>query len=189
MKVSGGRTALFNIPTVLGLILLIGHQVPAKAQPASNTDADCKTYVQKFYDFYMKDCQKQSKESSDIRAIKNKNFSFSEELKTQLKADDAAAAKSPGEIVGLDFDPFMNCQDQPERYKAEKVSHKGNHYLVSVYSYTGGKREAKPAVTPELVLQGKQWTFVNFHYGQSDIPENENLLLILKALRAERAKH
>jgi hypothetical protein len=189
MKFSGGWTALIYIPTVLALILLAGHLPQARGQNPHATDAACKAYVQKFFDYYLKEAGRESKETADIRAIKSKNFAFSEELKTQLKADDAAAAKSPGEIVGLDFDPFLNSQEQPEHYVAEKVSHKGDHYLVSVYSVSGGKKEAKPAVTPELELKNKQWTFVNFHYDKSDVPDNENLLLILKALRAERAKH
>ncbi len=189
MKFSGGRTALTYITTVLVLILLVGHLPKALSQSPPATDAACKAYVQKFYDYYWKEAGRESKESADIRAIKNKNFAFSEELKTQLKADDAAAAKSPGEIVGLDFDPFLNSQEEPERYVAKKVSHKGDHYLVSVYTTSGGKKEAKPAVTPELELKNKQWIFVNFHYEKSNIPENENLLLILKALRAERAQH
>jgi len=189
MKFSGGRTALTYMSMVLVSILLVGYLPQALGQNPPAPDAACKAYVQKFYDYYLKEVGKESKETADIRAIKSKNFAFSEELKMQLKADDAAAAKSPGEIVGLDFDPFLNAQDQPEHYVAEKVSQKGDHYLVSVYSVSGGKKEAKPAVTPELELKNKQWTFVNFHYGKSDIPDNENLLLILKTLRAERAKH
>jgi hypothetical protein len=189
MKLSGGRIALTFVPTVLVLILLVGQLPQALSQNAPTPDAACKAYVQKFYDYYLKEAGRESKESADMRAIKSKTFAFSEELKSQLKADEAAAAKSPGEIVGLDFDPFLNAQDLMQHYVAENVSHKGDNFLVSVYAVSDGKKEAKPAVTPELALKNNQLTFVNFHYGKSDTPDNENLLLVLKALRAERAKH
>lgn len=120
--------------------------------------------------------------------MNNKNYAFSAELRKRLKEDADASAKSPGEIVGLDFDPFANCQDSPSRYVAAKVSSVGKSYLVDVYSIDGGKRSAQPAVTPELVRENGKWVFVNFHYGKTNIPENENLLSVLKALAESRAQ-
>ena len=189
MKFSNG-SATSTVMTAIAALVLIACQAPqAFGQKPCATDAECKAYVQKFFDYYVREASKDSKESADIRAINNKQFAFSQELQTQLKADDAAAVKSPGEIVGLDFDPFLNSQEQPAHCQAEKVTHTGDRYLVAVYSTLDGKKETKPNVTPELQLKNGQWTFVNFHYGKSNIPQNENLLLVLKALRAERTGH
>jgi hypothetical protein len=44
-------------------------------------------------------------------AIKTKSSVFSPQLALALKEDSAAQAKAEGEIVGLDFDPFLNSQD------------------------------------------------------------------------------
>jgi hypothetical protein len=189
MKFTGRRQAMHGATLAFGLMLISGLQMQARAQTPAGTDAACKAYVQKFYDYYVKESNKESKGSPDIRAIQNKDFAFSQELKTQLKEDNAASAKSAGEIVGLDFDPFLNSQEQPERYVVKEITHKGDHYLAAVYTTMGGKKEAKPAVTPELTFRDNQWTFVNFHYGKSDIPENENLLLILKVLKKDRTSH
>jgi hypothetical protein len=187
MKLSNTRTAVFAAfkLAILSSILVAGSSQRALAQDAAALDGECKSYVQKFYDYYVKESGHDSKASLDVRALKNKSFSFSPELNSKIMADNAAASKSPGEIVGLDFDPFLNSQENPGKYVAEKVSHKGDRYLVTVYQINGGKKESKPAVTPELEYKNKHWTFVNFHYVGNE-PANENLLSILKILKAER---
>jgi hypothetical protein len=57
-----------------------------------------------------------------------------------LKEDLAASKKSPGEIVGLDFDPFLNAQDIAERYLVGKITPKGDHYWVEVFGVWGGRK-------------------------------------------------
>lgn len=159
----------------------------AKA-PGGDLKKSCHDYVQRFYDYYIAGIEKTEPLMPEQRALNNKNYAFSPELRKRLKEDAEASAKSPGEIVGLDFDPFANCQDSPGRYVAAKVSSVGRSYLVDVYGIDGGKRSAQPAVTPELVYEKGKWVFVNFHYGKTNIPENENLLSVLKALAASRAQ-
>jgi hypothetical protein len=41
---------------------------------------------------------------------------------------------------------------------------------------------------PELAFENGKWVFTNFHYGDSDIPANENLLSVLQQLKKERDK-
>jgi len=59
---------------------------------------------------------------------------------------------------------------------------------VEVFGFWNGKRAAKPDVVPELAWEKGNWVFTNFHYEKSNIPENENLLSVLKALKKEQAK-
>ena len=91
--------------------------------------------------------------------------------------------------MGLDFDPFLNAQDPSEHYVLRDVSVKDGRCSVEVYSVTSGKKSAKKFVIPELMFKSGQWVFMNFHYGKSKRAEDENLLSILKTLRADRQKY
>jgi hypothetical protein len=144
--------------------------------------------VQIFYDLYAKLARQENKESSDTLAVKQKKANFSPELVRRLKDDADASAKVSSEIVGLDFDPFLNAQDIGERYTVGKVTKKGPNYLAEVYGSWNGKKSVKPDVTPELSNQGGHWIFENFHYQHTNIPENENLLSVLSTLKKDREK-
>lgn len=124
-----------------------------------------------------------------IQGWNPKRANFSPELMRQLKEDAAAQAKVTGEIVGLDFDPILFSQNPGQRYIAGNVTPKGDRYWVDVYGVWDGKKSAKPSVVPELIYRNGKWVFVNFHYGHSKFPENENLLSVLKVLRENRKKY
>jgi len=108
--------------------------------------------------------------------------SLDSELACALEADSAAQANALGEIVGLDFDPFLNTQDPYDRYAVGKVTRKGQRCLVDVYGVHSGKRSDRPDVVPELVRRHGSWVFMNFHYPR----ERTDLLSILKRLRQKR---
>jgi Protein of unknown function (DUF3828) len=157
--------------------------------PATNATADdsasCRAFVQKFYDWYVAKSNAPTSVSSTLEtALKARSGDFSPELCKRIKEDNAAAAKSPGEIVGLDFDPILNTQESATPYKADKVSVKGSSFLIDVYSIEGGKKSAQPVVQPELSHSNGAWQFVNFHYKVDK--KDDDLLNILKALRQER---
>ena len=105
-----------------------------------------------------------------------------------LEEDLAASKKSPGEIVGLDFDPFLNAQDIAERYLVGKITPKGDHYLVEVFGVWAGQKNSNPDVVPELAFENGQWIFTNFHYGKTSIPVNENLVSVPQILKKDRRK-
>jgi hypothetical protein len=122
-------------------------------------------------------------------ALKVKGSQFSAELLKELKADSAAQAKDPGEIVGLDFDPILSTNAEPHKgYVVGKAVPKGKTFWVEVYGVDGNKRTLQPVASPEVAYAKGRWQFVNFHYGVTKIPENENLLSILKVLRRDREK-
>ena len=129
-----------------------------------------------------------SPDKSIQTAFKHRGSSFAPALKKQIEADEAASAASPGEVVGLDFDPFLNAQDIPDRCIVGKVTPKGDSYSVEVFEVFSGKKEAKPAVVPELVFKDGQWIFTNFVYPR-DNGKSDNLLSVLKDLAAERTKY
>jgi hypothetical protein len=163
-----------------------------QSQTAPSQPSDCGPFVQQFYNWYLARqdvlMKRNNRESALEAALRERRSSFSPELVKGLKEDLAASKKSPGEIVGLDFDPFLNAQDIAERYIVGNVARKGDHYWVEVFGVWNGQKNSKPDVIPELALENGHWIFTNFHYGKTDIPVNENLISILEVLKKDRQK-
>jgi len=169
----------------LGFILTASCLVAGQAAKPANTEASCRSFVQAFYTWYLPKGSRSAGGRSWKDVVRYKSATFSPELFRQLKEDYAASAKNKDEIVGLDFDPILNSQDPCSRYVAEKVTAKGDGYLVEVFGVCEGKKSKTVDITPEVVFKDGQWMFVNFHYGTG---KDENLLSILKQLRDDRAK-
>ena len=143
----------------------------------------CRSFVREFYKWYTQDDGKWGYDD----ALKRRRGSFSAELVRRLQEDRAAQARTPGEITGLDFDPFINAQDLAQEYRVGKVTRRGKSYLAQVFGIWNGKKSVKPDVTPELVFTRGRWVFVNFHY-EALPKEQSNLLRVLELYRKDRAK-
>lgn len=182
----------FNAAISRGFLFFLATSC-ALAQDSGSFSPDmqksCRDSVQAFYDWYVPKALKNSEMPASDLALRYKAALFSPDLLRALREDSQAQAKAKGEIVGLDFDPFLNAQDPSEHYVLRDVSVKDGRCSVEVYSVTSGKKSAKTAVIPELMFKSGQWVFMNFHYGKSKRAEDENLLSILKTLRADRQKY
>ncbi len=189
IKKSLSRLAYFSLALLViltaGLVTVLVTAESAQAQSALSG----KGFVQSFYTWYIPEMTKNVPVPSNERILKVRASSFSPELLAMLKEDLVESAKVPGEIVGLDFDPYTNGQETPTRYLAGKVIPKGKSYWVEVFDLSDGKKSKVPAVIPEIKFVKGQWIFTNFHYAKTHIPENENLISILKALKASRLKY
>jgi hypothetical protein len=126
---------------------------------------------------------KENKEPSSDIAIRIKPALFSARLLAALREDSAAAAKSPGYIVGIDFDPFLNSQDPEEHYKVGKIDRRDGSCWVEIYGIRNGIQPPAPDVTAEIARSNNTWKFVNFHYS-----DNSDLLGVLKQLKIDREK-
>jgi len=147
----------------------------------------CKEFVLQFYNWYDVIADKPGSEPTVNSALKNKQMYFSPYLYRLLQEDTEAQSKVADEIVGIDFDPFLNTNSSPyDKYVAGNVLQKGDHFWVQMYGVNSGRRSDKPVVVPELARLADKWQFVNFHYGKTDFPVNENLLSILNMLRKNR---
>ncbi|MGC1323702.1 MAG: hypothetical protein WA849_16100 [Candidatus Udaeobacter sp.] len=184
-----------KLPRTFIALILFSFSVGALQAQTPTTPSqpkDCGSFVQQFYNWYVAKenalMKRNSLESALEVTLREKRSSFSPELVKGLKEDLAASKKSPGEIVGLDFDPFLNAQDIAERYLVGKVTPKGDHYWVEVFGVWGGQKNSNPDVVPELAFEDGQWIFTNFHYGKTDIPVNENLVSVLQILKKDRPK-
>jgi len=173
----------------LVFVLMATSSIPRVEAQNTPIEASCRNFVQAFYSWYNVPAAKAGQERSPESAIKEKGSAFDPELLRRLNDDFAAQAKVQGELVGLDFDPFLATNAEPHKhYVVGKIHPKAGAYWVEVFGIDSGKKTAKPVVEPELRYKDKHWQFVNFHYEISKFPENENLLSILKALREEREK-
>ena len=159
-----------------------GKSAARAAQSPQDPAASCRTFVQGFYTWYV---PKHGVED----VLKYRRSAVSPELARALKEDLQASAKNSDEIVGLDFDPFLNAQDTAERYVVGKVTPKGDTFWAEIHRMESGKRVKEPDVTAEVACKEGKCFFVNFHYGKTEQAENENLLSVLKTLKKEREKH
>ena len=110
----------------LCLFLAMSSLLMAQDKQPLDLQKSCKTYVQSFYAWYTSKAAQQKESSDWDRVLKSKRFTLSPELRRGLKEDADASAKSTDGIVGLDFDPFLDAQDEAERYVTGKVTVKGD---------------------------------------------------------------
>ncbi len=167
----------------LACLLALSGAMPLQAAPSSEAES-CRAFVQSFYTWYV---PANGREPNWSSLFGEKKSVFAPRLFQSLKADTDAQAKVDGEIVGLDFDPFLNSQDPSRKYVAGKISQKKDLYFVDIHSVSAGKKSAKPDLVAELKRIDGKWKFVNFHYGKSEYPENDNLVSVLKCLAETRA--
>ena len=70
-----------------------------------------------FYKWYVPIVISKNSAHSLQIAMEKQGSQFESGLLAALKEDVAAQAAAKGEIVGLDFDPFLNTQDPAESYE------------------------------------------------------------------------
>jgi hypothetical protein len=150
------------------------------------SQASCRNSVQSFYDWYLPRLMREVRTPAMKRALNARSSYFSPQLRRGLTADLAASAKSPDEIVGLDFDPFVNSQDPAARYVVKKAYRVERGYRVEVHGVIDGKANEAPDVIPEVVLSHGHWMFVNFHYPAEGTEPKTDLLKVLRVLRDSR---
>lgn len=184
MKVGWRRVAWMIVLALLFVEVSAAQNKPVKPQPKT-----CKQFVQGFYDWYMRQMKREKDGPAYEYTLKNKGEYFSVALLSALREDLRASAANADEIVGLDFDPFLNTQDPAERYVLGSAEAKGDKCLAEIFESRGGKKSENPVVVAEARRKNTDWIFVNFHYGASQGPVDENLLSLLNKLSAERKKN
>jgi len=172
------------------IAVLVLYPQCAQAQVAASDQREsCRKFVQEFYDWYVsiESRKPPPHQPSAQEIVLGRRAEFlSPVLLAALKEDEAASAKNPDDIVGLDFDPYLNAQDIAGAYTAGQPVLQGNTYRVPIYQVRGKIQASKPLLFAELSLSGVHWQFVNFHYDVDGKPYD--LLSMLKSLREEREK-
>src|SRR6266851_5844884 len=121
----------WSVLFVLGASCLLSAQ-EKKSEP-QDAQKSCRVFVQQFYDWYVSETHKENAMHSWDLALKQKGYAFSPELRRELTEDSEAQAKAVGEIVGLDFDPFLNSQDPSEHFVVGEIRRSNDRYFVEVY--------------------------------------------------------
>jgi len=140
----------------------------AMAQAPSGADEiSCRRFAQAFYDWYAPFTQKRLNGPAWDVALQHNADAFAPDLLQALKLDTEAQAQANGEIVGIDFDPFVGSQDPAGRYEARRVTLQENRCSVEVWraspNDTAAKSE-KPEALAELIRDKGHWRFSNFRY-------------------------
>jgi hypothetical protein len=145
--------------------------------------ASARRFVQDFYDWYTpKALSYKNGPASDL-AIKSKSALFNPQLVHALRNDSAARAKARGDIVGLDFDPFLNTQDPEEHYWVGRIESNGDSFTAGICSLAAAKSPTKTCVDVKLERLQRGWRIANFIY-----PNGHDLLGILKQLQQARMR-
>lgn len=179
-----------NLAASLLLVCALTAVNPAWAgsDPAPAQRRTPKEFVQAFYNWYVSSSGNEGDVRGTETVLKQKKQFLDATLYRELSEDEKAAAGSPGEIVGLDFDPFVAANGLIyNKYVTGPAKLDGGKYRVPVYGIESGKRTAKPVLEAEVATRNGQCVFTNFHYGKSEFPQNENLLSVLATLRKDRA--
>lgn len=104
---------------------------------------------------------------------------FAPELAALLNADLRAAAEKPDEIVGLDFDPLTDAQDDRERYEVGAAV--ANRSMTRAGVPVTFRNEGENRVVRfDLTYTGRAWRIANIRYPHG------NLVSILRRLAADR---
>ena len=164
---------------------LDGQQTTA----SNNVQRSCREFVISFYNWYVTNVF--TKPNGWLGPVlRYRSSAFSPDLRRVLKEYAQGPIERQVEIDRLDFDPFLNAQDNPDSFEARSVTQKGDRYFVELYFVWSGKPNAKPKVIPELTLLNGRWQFANFNYG------NDNMVGILKQIleesrrsKASKTKH
>jgi hypothetical protein len=91
---------------------------------------------------------------------------FAPDLLALLDADARKQAATPDEVVGLDFDPVINAQEEATRYKVSGVERDGDASIVTVSVYFGTEHRT---VRVRLEPFGTSWRIANFLYEEGDL--------------------
>jgi len=178
---------------VLGIVCCLSSLLSGAlyAQDQAATADSARDFVQQFYRWYVPLALGNHHEPSANIALRSKKTDFSPELAQALQHDFDAQAKVKDDIVGLDFDPFLNTQDSCARFELGRVTQVKTGYRVEVFGICAGKKSTVADVAPELTWANGHWEFVNFYYPNQmkDDPKNANLLAQLKMLEELRQKH
>ena len=150
----------------------------------ASAEQSCREFAQSFYDWYVPATQAPGASAEIV--TQRKAALLSPSLLRALSADFAAQARAKGELVGLDFDPFVGSQDPADHYTARNTKVDGDDCLVEVWRDSPNDTAAKsnqPEVVAELANADGRWRFVNFRYPAV----TDDLLSTLKRLRQDRS--
>lgn len=173
LTLAGGRRPAAGL---FALALLFGASAPsspalaagaqkkgAAAAKKSATDAPSRAAVA-VVDALYKDHFKHQQNWTET--FKRNRDAMAPSLLAMLDADEKRQAANPDEIVGIDFDPLTNAQEEAVRYRVDGATPEGSDMVVAVSVYFGpDPMKVRVKVAPD----GASWRIANIIYPESDL--------------------
>lgn len=170
------------VRAIIGSLLVVAGQTTSNY--AQEPPESVAKFVRTFYDWYVPLANSLQRTAPSNLVLEQRAGILDSQLLHGLVDDSAAQARAPGEIVGLDFDPFLAAQDPCERYEVGRATRRGRSYWVDIFAVCDGKRDKRPDVVAEVLGTKRSWVFVNFRYPK----ERSDLLTVLRRLRRNRQR-
>ncbi|HQR39075.1 MAG TPA: DUF3828 domain-containing protein [Blastocatellia bacterium] len=148
---------------VVVLALAVAAVVSPAAQGAAATP---KQMVTTLYQYHFA-----HKQRWDLTFKRYRSY-FSKDLLALFDDNDKRQAASPDEVVGLDFDPITDSQEEASGYAVTGVTSDGASAVVTVRVRTGTEHRD---VRVQFGKEGAAWKITNVLY------DEENLATILKS--------
>jgi hypothetical protein len=162
--------------------------ISAAAQDRSGSQdiRSCSRFTAKFFRWYAPLTQMRLDGPAFRLAIEQKPAAFAPELLRALQIDAQAQAKAKGEIVGIDFDPFVGSQDPTDHYAIRNATERGNTCTVEVWRDSTHDNAANPQHPDAIAELGFSagWQFTDFKYPGV----NADLIQTLASLEKQREK-
>ncbi len=162
----------------VGFLALTAH---AQAQESTS----CRQFAQGFYSWYVSIIHEQLNGPAFDVVLRERSYVLSPGLLRALKTDSEAQRHAQGEIVGIDFDPFVGGQDPADRYDLRNVTIKGGKCFIEVWRASPNDKSAK-SIDPDAIVQLSNKTG---HWSIEDIQYPEvkaDLMEVLATLEKER---
>jgi len=150
---------------------------------AITADPSASTFVASFYSWFATPRSAGGGDQTFIRVLEARESTLDAPLLAALREDRAAAGRSPGELVGLEFEPFTANQDPCDAYSLGEATVVGDRVRVPVFSVCNGRRLDGPSVTAEVATREGRWVLANIVYTDGD-----DLLSLLRRQAEARAR-
>jgi hypothetical protein len=165
------------------IALCVTGALPAAAQSAVGDSAKAaQRFVGAFYAWYAPVALTANREPGAMIALRRRRTALAPALAKALAADLAAQARVPGEIVGLDADPFLNSQDPCETATVGAALRDGGAFRVPVFAICGGTRTPQPVAFAKVQVVKGRWVIADI-FGADN---TTSLAATLQQLATER---
>jgi len=181
---SSFRVFVFVICTIAFADSLFAEATDSKYLKSTQT---CHKFAQDFYNWYVPSQTKRGEAVTLKEIMTKKRDLFSGPLLEMLKEDNDAQSKAPGEIVGIDWNPFLNSQDPAEKYTVQNTDVLHDNCSAEIWSgRTISTKKPKPDIVAKLKWIDDGWKFVNFYMPDDKYPTD--LISALEKLKKSREK-
>jgi hypothetical protein len=150
------------------------------SQPDSQADS-VRRFVQQFYDWYVPLVVPHRPDQNVDSTVQLRDAFLDTALVRELDEDLAAKKKAPpGELEGINFDPFLNSQDPCPRYVAGLAQRGERDYFVDVRPDCGASAYQPKHFIAVVRPYDRSFRFADFQF------DSTTLRKVLAAFKARR---